>query len=143
MQERGGRELDAALLMMPLVRFVSSTDPVWLQTLDAIGEQLSDDGLVYRYRIDDALEGDEVAFTTCIFWFAECLARAGRLDEARMQLAKGAAYANHLGLFAEEVDVRGLSLGNFPQALTHLAFISAAHFLDRRLDPAYRPSWQA
>jgi GH15 family glucan-1,4-alpha-glucosidase len=141
-QERGGRDLDAALLMMPLVRFVSSTDPVWLQTLDAIGEQLCDDGLVYRYRVDDALEGDEGAFTTCTFWFAECLARAGRLDEARMQLAKGAAYANHLGLFAEEVDVRGLSLGNFPQALTHLAFISAAHFLDRRLDPAYRPSWQ-
>lgn len=141
-QERGGRDLDAALLMMPLVRFVSSTDPVWLRTLDAIGEQLCDDGLVYRYRVDDALDGDEGAFTTCTFWYAECLARAGRLDDARMHLAKGAAYANHLGLFAEEVDVRGLPLGNFPQALTHLAFISAAHFLDRRLDPAYRPSWQ-
>ncbi|CAA0360791.1 Uncharacterised protein [Klebsiella pneumoniae] len=57
-------------------------------------------------------------------------------------MAKGLAYANHLGLFAEEVDVRGLPLGNFPQALSHLAFISAAYFLDRRLDPAYRPVWQ-
>lgn len=141
-QERGGRDLDAALLMMPLIRFVSSTDPVWLRTLDAIGEQLCDDGLVYRYRVDDGLQGDEGAFTTCTFWYAECLARAGRLDAARLHLAKGLAYANHLGLFAEEVDVLGLPLGNFPQALTHLAFISAAFFLDRRLDPAHRPIWQ-
>lgn len=141
-QERGGTELDAALLMMPLVRFVSSTDPVWLKTLDAIGERLCDDGLVYRYRGADGLEGDEGAFTTCTFWYAECLARAGRLEEARMILAKGVAYSNHLGLFAEEVDVRGLPLGNFPQALTHLAFISAAYFIDRRLDPGYRPNWQ-
>lgn len=141
-QERGGTELDAALLMMPLVRFVSSSDPIWLKTLDAIGEQLCDDGLVYRYRGADGLEGQEGAFTTCTFWYVECLARAGRIEEAQMNLAKGLAYANHLGLFAEEVDVRGLSLGNFPQALSHLAFISAAYFLDRRLDPTYRPSWQ-
>ncbi|KQR62672.1 glycoside hydrolase family 15 protein [Acidovorax sp. Leaf160] len=141
-QERGGTELDAALLMMPLVRFVSSTDPVWLKTLEAIGEQLCDDGLVYRYRVDDGLGGQEGAFTTCTFWYTECLARAGRLDEARVHLAKGLAYANHLGLFAEEVDMRGLPLGNFPQALSHLAFISAAYFLDRQLDPSYRPIWQ-
>lgn len=141
-QERGGTELDAALLMMPLVRFVSSTDPVWLRTLDAIGAHLRDDGLVYRYRNADGLEGGEGAFTTCTFWYVECLARAGRLDEARVMLAQGMAYANSLGLFAEELDSRGLSLGNFPQALTHLAFISAAYFLDRRLDPAYRPNWQ-
>ncbi|KQM32157.1 glycoside hydrolase family 15 protein [Sphingomonas sp. Leaf10] len=141
-QQRGGRELDAALLMMPLVRFVSSTDPVWLKTLDAIGSELRDDGLVYRYRNADGLEGGEGAFTTCTFWYAECLARAGRMDEAQMILAKGMAYANGLGLFSEEVDRRGLPLGNFPQALTHLAFISAAYFIDRRLDPSYRPHWQ-
>ena len=141
-QERGGTALDAALLMMPLVRFVSATDPVWLKTLDAIGDQLRDDGLVYRYRNADGLEGGEGAFTTCTFWYAECLARAGRLDEAQVVLAKGMAYANPLGLFSEEVDVRGEQLGNFPQALTHLAFISAAYFLDRRLDPRYRPNWQ-
>jgi len=141
-QERGGTELDAALLMMPLVRFVSSTDPVWLKTLDAIGEQLRDDGLIYRYRNADGLEGGDGAFTTCTFWYAECLARAGRLDEARMMLAKGMAYANPLGLFSEELDARGTPLGNFPQGLTHLAFISAAFFLDRCLDPAYRPNWQ-
>lgn len=141
-QEKGGTELDAALLMMPLVRFVSSTDPVWLETLDAIGEQLGDDGLIFRYRNADGLEGGEGAFTTCTFWYAECLARAGRLDEAQTILAKGIAYANPLGLFSEEVDARGLALGNFPQALTHLAFISAAYFTDRRLDPSYRPDWQ-
>ncbi|WP_242148346.1 glycoside hydrolase family 15 protein [Sphingomonas sp. BAUL-RG-20F-R05-02] len=141
-QERGGTELDAALLMMPLVRFVPATDPVWLKTLDAIGTQLRDDGLVYRYRNADGLEGGEGAFTTCTFWYAECLARAGRLDEAQIVLGKGMAYANPLGLFSEELDVRGLPLGNFPQALTHLAFISAAYFIDRRLDPSYRPNWQ-
>ncbi|MET3712802.1 GH15 family glucan-1,4-alpha-glucosidase [Sphingomonas trueperi] len=141
-QERGGTTLDAALLMLPLVRFVSSTDPVWLKTLDAIGAQLCDDGLVYRYRGGDGLKGNEGAFTTCTFWYAECLARAGRLDDAQLVLAKGIAYANHLGLFAEETDARGLPLGNFPQALTHLAFISAAYFLDRQLDPSYRPTWQ-
>lgn len=141
-QTRGGTALDAALLMLPLVRFVSSTDPVWLKTLDAIGAQLCDDGLVYRYRNDDGLEGREGAFTTCTFWYAECLARAGRLDEAQMILAKGVAYGNDLGLFSEETDPQGLALGNFPQALTHLAFISAAHFLDRKLDPSHRPLWQ-
>jgi GH15 family glucan-1,4-alpha-glucosidase len=141
-QDRGGTELDAAVLMMPLVRFVSSTDPVWLKTLDAIGEHLRDDGLVYRYRNADGLEGTEGAFTTCTFWYAECLARAGRLDEAQMTLAKGIAYANPLGLFSEELDLRGDPIGNFPQALTHLAFISAAYFTNRRLDPSYRPNWQ-
>jgi GH15 family glucan-1,4-alpha-glucosidase len=141
-QERGGTELDAALLMMPLVRFVSATDPVWLRTLDAIGVELRDDGLIYRYRNADGLEGGEGAFTTCTFWYAECLARAGRLDEAQLILEKGIAYANHLGLFSEELDVRGLPLGNFPQALTHLAFISAAFYTDRQLDPGSRPLWQ-
>jgi GH15 family glucan-1,4-alpha-glucosidase len=141
-QERGGRDLDAALLMMPLVRFVSSTDPVWLQTLDAIKDQLSYDGLIYRYRNGDGLDGNEGAFTTCTFWFAECQARAGRLDEAQLTLAKGMRYANSLGLFAEETDVRGLLLGNFPQALTHLSFISAAFFTDRQLHPGAKANWQ-
>lgn len=141
-QERGGTELDAALLMMPLVRFVSATDPVWLKTLDAIGEHLRDDGLVYRYRNADGLTGGEGAFTTCTFWYAECLARAGRLDEAQMMMAKGVRYGNSLGLFSEELDARGLPLGNFPQALTHLAFISAAFFTDRMLDPRHRATWQ-
>ena len=141
-QDKGGDQLDAALLMMPLVRFVSATDPVWLETLDAIGDLLSDDGMIYRYRGGDGLEGGEGAFTTCTFWFVECLARAGRLDQARLMMQKGLTQANHLGLFSEELDRLGRQLGNFPQALTHLAFISAAHFLNRRLDQPSGGEWQ-
>jgi GH15 family glucan-1,4-alpha-glucosidase len=141
-QEKGGKDLDAALLMMPLVRFVSATDLVWLATLDAIGKALVDDAMVYRYRNNDGLDGGEGAFTTCTFWYVECLAHAGRLDEAQVAMAKGLRYANHLGLFSEELDLRGQPLGNTPQALTHLSFISAAHFLNRRLDRAADREWQ-
>ncbi len=141
-QEQGGTDLDAALLMMPLVRFVSATDPVWLATLDAIGRTLVDDAMVYRYRNADGLKGGEGAFTTCTFWYVECLARAGRIEEAQLAMAKGLRYANHLGIFSEELDLLGQPLGNTPQALTHLSFISAAHFLNRRLDRAADMEWQ-
>ena len=141
-QAQGGTDLDASLLMMPLVRFVSATDPVWLKTLDAIRDQLTDDGLVFRYRNADGLEGGEGAFTTCTFWYVECLARAGRLHEAREIMARGVLYANHLGLFSEELSLRGDPLGNFPQALTHLAFISAAYYLDRQLSHPEGQVWQ-
>jgi GH15 family glucan-1,4-alpha-glucosidase len=141
-QEKHGTELDAALLMMPLVRFVSATDPVWLATLDAIGEQLTSDGMVWRYRSHDGLQGADGAFTTCMFWYVECLARAGRLQDAQFEFEKCLGYANHLGLFSEELDHRGTQLGNFPQALTHLALISAAHFLDRKLDRSSTDEWQ-
>nr|WP_282097567.1 glycoside hydrolase family 15 protein [Luteibacter sp. SG786] len=141
-QTKGGRDLDASALMMPLVRFVSATDPVWLKTLDAIGEQLADDGMVFRYRNSDGLEGGDGAFTTCTFWYVECLARAGRLNEAREAMARGLRYANHVGLFAEELSLRAEPLGNFPQALTHLAFISAAYYLDRRLSTPQGETWQ-
>lgn len=137
----GDGALDGALLLMPLVRFVSATDPKWLATLDAIGHELADDGLVYRYLGDDGLEGREGACTACSFWHVECLARAGRLDEARTQFEKLLAYGNHVGLFAEEIDRTGFHLGNFPQALTHLALISAAYFLDRELS-GQRSTWR-
>jgi GH15 family glucan-1,4-alpha-glucosidase len=141
-QSKGSTELDAALLMMPLVRFVSATDPVWLATLDAIRDTLSDDGLVFRYCNDDGLDGGEGAFTTCTFWYIECLARAGRLDEAQLVMEKALRYANHLGLFSEELSLLAEPLGNFPQALTHLAFISAAYYLDRRLSHPSGGIWQ-
>ncbi|WP_218143129.1 glycoside hydrolase family 15 protein [Luteibacter sp. UNC138MFCol5.1] len=141
-QTRGGVDLDASLLMMPLVRFVSATDPVWLKTLDAIRDHLTDDGLVFRYRNADGLDGGEGAFTTCTFWYVECLARAGRLHEAREVMARGVVYANHLGLFSEELSLRSDPLGNFPQALTHLAFISAAYYLDRQLSNPQGQVWQ-
>ena len=130
-QAKGTQAVDAALLLMPLVRFVSATDPQWLATLDAIRDQLTDDGLVFRYRAADGLEGDEGAFTACSFWYVECLARAGRLEEAHLVFEGVLAHANHLGLFSEQLGPTGRHLGNFPQALTHLALISAAFYLDR------------
>ena len=145
-QALGSKALDASALLMPLVRFISPTDPRWLSTLDAIGARLTTDPLVRRYLNDDqtasdGLTGDEASFTTCSFWYAECLARAGRLDEARLVFEKMLGYANHLGLYAEELGVSGEHLGNFPQALTHLALISAATYLDRRLSAGSRQPW--
>ncbi|MGA0533726.1 glycoside hydrolase family 15 protein [Hansschlegelia sp. KR7-227] len=140
-ESRGSKDVDGAMLLMPLVRFVSATDPQWLATLDAIGQRLTDDSLVFRYRHDDGLEGREGAFTACSFWYVECLARANRLDEAREAFEKILAYANHVDLFAEEIGMDGRHLGNFPQALTHLALISAAYYLDRELS-GERSTWR-
>ena len=128
--------LDAAMLMMPLVRFVSGRDPQWLATLDAIGRELAEGPLVCRYRGPDGLAGSEGAFTACSFWYVECLARAGRLESAREMFDAMLGYANPLGLFSEEIGSRGEQLGNTPQALTHLALISAAFYLDRALEEA-------
>jgi GH15 family glucan-1,4-alpha-glucosidase len=128
-----GNALDAAMLMMPLMRFISATDPKWLATMDAIGRELVDDPLVYRYRGADGLEGQEGAFTACSFWYAECLARAGRLAEARLVFEKMLGYANEVGLFSEEIGSSGQHLGNTPQAFTHLALISAAYYINREL----------
>ncbi|MFC7052412.1 glycoside hydrolase family 15 protein [Hansschlegelia quercus] len=140
-ESRGSKDLDGAMLLMPLVRFLGARDPKWLATLDAIGHKLSDDALVFRYRGEDGLKGREGAFTACSFWYVECLARAERLDEARTAFEKILGYANHVGLFAEEIGLDGGHLGNFPQALTHLALISAAFFLDRELS-GERGTWR-
>lgn len=137
-QYQGGRTVDAAMLLMPLMRFVSSSDPRWLATLAAIERTLMCDGMVYRYRNDDAhddgLIGEEGAFTACSFWYVECLARAGQVDKAHLEFEQLLRLANPLGLYAEEFDVHGQHLGNTPQALSHLALISAATFLNRKLD---------
>ena len=128
--------LDAAVLLMPLVKFISPTDPRWLSTLDAMDEELVSDSLVYRYNPEaspDGLEGDEGTFSICSFWYVEALTRAGRLEQARLAFEKMLTYANHLGLYAEEIGPTGEQLGNFPQAFTHLALISAATNLDRAL----------
>jgi GH15 family glucan-1,4-alpha-glucosidase len=128
--------LDASLLLMPLVKFIAPTDPRWLSTLDAISCELVSDSLVYRYNAEaspDGLRGQEGTFSICTFWYVEALARAGRLDDARLALEKMFTYANHLGLYAEQIGRTGEQLGNFPQAFTHLALISAACNLDRAL----------
>ncbi|PXX59027.1 Glucoamylase (glucan-1,4-alpha-glucosidase), GH15 family [Pseudomonas sp. LAMO17WK12:I10] len=136
-QCRGGTALDGSMLLMPLVRFVGARDPRWLATLEAIERTLVRDGMVYRYRNEDSqidgLAGTEGAFAACSFWYVECLARAGRLDQAHLEFEQLLRYANPLGLYAEEFDSHARHLGNTPQALTHLALISAASFLDRRL----------
>ncbi|ROP42772.1 glycoside hydrolase family 15 protein [Pseudokineococcus lusitanus] len=127
--------LDASLLMLPLVKFAGPTDPRYAATLAALEEQLVVDCLVRRYPTDgaDGLDGDEGFFVACSFWYAEALARAGRVDEAEEAFEKTLRFSNHLGLFAEEVSATGHQAGNVPQALSHLALISAAVHLDRVL----------
>jgi GH15 family glucan-1,4-alpha-glucosidase len=139
-QHKESRTLDAASLLMPLVKFMAPTDPRWISHLKAIEAELVDDSLVYRYRtgaaFSDGLAGSEGTFSMCSFWYVECLCRAGDLQKARFFFEKMLGYANHLGLYGEELGARGEHLGNFPQAFTHLALISAAYALDRRLSAA-------
>ncbi|HEY6496031.1 MAG TPA: glycoside hydrolase family 15 protein [Trebonia sp.] len=129
--------LDSSLLMMPLQGFIAPDDPMWLSTLRAMDRELVSDSLVYRYNPSaspDGLAGDEGTFSLCTFWYVDALARAGRLDEARLTFEKMHTYANHLGLFSEEISSTGEQLGNFPQAFSHLSLISAAINLDYQLD---------
>ncbi len=132
----GSRLLDASVLVMPLVKFAGPTDPRFLSTLDRITTELNSDSLVYRYASTghDGIVDGEGTFNLCSFWYVEALTRAGRIREARMIFEKMLTYANHLGLYAEQIGASGEALGNFPQAFTHLALISAAVNLDRALD---------
>ncbi len=129
--------LDAALLRMVQVGFVTPRDRRWLSTLDAMDTELVSDSLVYRYNPEaspDGLRGSEGTFSLCTFWYVDALARAGRLDQAVLIFEKMLSYANHLGLYSEEIGLTGEQLGNFPQAFTHLALINAALTLNERLD---------
>jgi len=129
--------LDSSLLMMPLQGFVSPFDPMWLSTLDAMDDKLVSDSLVYRYNPSaspDGLSGGEGTFSLCTFWYVDALARAGRLDDAALTFEKMHTYANHVGLYSEEIGLTGEQLGNFPQAFTHLSLINAAINLDYQLD---------
>ena len=145
-QAFGSDALDASSLLMPLVFFMAPNDPRMLRTVDAIRRPLAAgglaaDGLVYRYdpaAAPDGLSGREGTFNMCSFWLVEALTRAGRTDPARLEDARllfeqMLGYANHLGLYAEQTGDSGEALGNFPQAFTHLALISAAFNLDRTL----------
>jgi GH15 family glucan-1,4-alpha-glucosidase len=126
LQAFGEPALDAAVLRLPLAGFVAYDDPRMRSTADVLATELEDGGLLRRYDADDDLPGREGAFLACTFWLVECLARQGRADAARGWFDRACATANDLGLFAEEYDVRGgRMLGNFPQALTHLAHIQA------------------
>jgi pentatricopeptide repeat protein len=135
-QHYGSDVLDASNLLMPLVQFIAPRDPRWLTTLDAITEELVSDSLVYRYdpaASPDGLKGHEGTFSICSFWYVEALTRAGRVEEARYAFEKMLTYGNHVGLYSEEIGPTGEQLGNFPQAFTHLALISAAYNLDKTL----------
>jgi GH15 family glucan-1,4-alpha-glucosidase len=141
-QHYGTDVLDSSLLLMPLQGFIAPQDPMWLSTLAAMDRELVSDSLVYRYNpaaSPDGLAGDEGTFSLCTFWYVDALARAGRLEEARLVFEKMFTYANHLGLYSEEIGATGEQLGNFPQAFSHLALISAAVNLDHQLDHGAGP----
>ena len=136
-QYYGTDVLDSSLLKMPLEGFIAPDDPMWMSTLRAMDRELVSDSLVYRYNPSaspDGLAGDEGTFSLCTFWYVDALARAGRLGDARLVFEKMHTYANHLGLYSEEISSTGQQLGNFPQAFSHLALISAAINLDYQLD---------
>ncbi|MFE1289209.1 glycoside hydrolase family 15 protein [Streptomyces sp. NPDC058751] len=136
-QHYGSDVLDASLLLAPRVGFVFARSPGWLSTLDAMERVLVSDSLVYRYDPEaspDGLRGAEGTFSLCTFLYVDALARAGRLPQARYTFEKMLTYANHVGLFAEEIGPSGEQLGNFPQAFTHLSLIMAAKTLDEALD---------
>jgi GH15 family glucan-1,4-alpha-glucosidase len=138
MQFPGAKTVDASSLLMPLFRFISPKDPRWLSTLKKIDEDLVTDSLVYRYRPEiaapDGMSSKEGTFSMCSFWYVECLSRAGQLDKARFCFEKMLGYANHLGLYSEQLGYEGEHLGNFPQAFTHMALISAAYNLNKQFN---------
>ena len=127
-QSFGSDDLDASNLMLPVVGFLPADDPRVLATIDATEKQLTDKrGLVYRYRSQDGLEGDEGTFLLCTFWLAQAMALAGQPARARTVFERAVAFVNDIGLLAEEVDPAGGELlGNFPQALSHIGLVNAA-----------------
>lgn len=137
-QYRGADNLDASVLLMPMVKFISPIDPRWLSTMEALEKHLVVDAFVQRYDDDqidfEGLDGsEEGSFTMCSFWYCECLARSCQVDKARLLFEKMTGYANPVGLYAEELGFDARHLGNFPQAFTHLALISAAAAIDRAM----------
>jgi GH15 family glucan-1,4-alpha-glucosidase len=145
-QSKGTKDLDASVLLMPLMRFISPVDPMWLATMRAIEGRLVEDTLIHRYEAErthvDGIAGSEGSFTACSFWYVECLARAGDVEKAQLLFEKILSYANHLGLYSEELGPKGEHLGNFPQAFTHLSLISAATYLDRALSGTLSAVWR-
>lgn len=144
-QYQGAQRVDASSLLLPIVRFIAFTDPRWLSHLRVIEQDLVEDSLVHRYRLhddlwQDGLPGQEGTFSMCSFWFVENLARSGQVSKARFYFEKVLGYANHLGLYSEELGYKGEHLGNYPQAFTHLGLITAALAIDEALS---REGWRA
>ncbi len=136
-QYEGSDVLDASLLRMPTVGLIVPNDEKWQATMAAMDKTLVSDSLVYRYdpsASPDGLRGSEGTFSLCTFFYVDALTRSGRLEDAQLVFEKMLTYANHVGLFSEEIGLTGEQLGNFPQAFTHLALINAAVALDHELD---------
>ena len=143
-QTFGSEDLDAANLMMPIMGFITAKDPRMLSTIRATEERLTDEhGLVYRYKSHDGLEGEEGTFLLCTFWLAQAQALAGELNRARTTFESAIAYANDVGLLAEEVDPTTKELlGNFPQAFSHIGLVNAAWAIaqaEKGLTPGGQP----
>jgi GH15 family glucan-1,4-alpha-glucosidase len=142
-QYYGSDTVDASALLMMLTNFTGSREPRMLSTIQRIQQDLTSGALVRRYNprhaANDGFGSQEGTFGACSFWLVENLARTGHLDEARLMLEKLLSYSNHVGLYAEEISPTGEALGNFPQAFTHLALITACTTLNQELDahPAY------
>lgn len=138
-QYDGGSSVDASVLLMPILNVLSPHSDKWKRTMAAIDADLRSDVLVYRYIEEgneiDGLKGVEGTFTICSFWHIECLALQGETQQAKEHFEKMMGYANHLGLYAEQIGMKGEHLGNFPQAFTHLALISAAIELENAIKP--------
>ena len=138
MQYYGGEAVDASALLLALTGFMEARDPRMTATIDRIQRELTHTPHVYRYDVDkganDGLSGHEGTFNICSFWLIEALARAGRVEEARLSLEHMLTYANHVGLYSEEIATTGEALGNFPQAFTHLALIRACVRVDEALN---------
>lgn len=136
-QYPGAEAFDASALLLPPIRFFSPGDPRWQSTFRAMEKDLVEDSLVYRYHpakaASDGFNCPESSFTVCSFWYVQCLAHNGDLKQARFTFEKMLGYANHLGLYAEQLGPQGEQLGNFPLALSHIGLISAAWYLDQRL----------
>jgi GH15 family glucan-1,4-alpha-glucosidase len=141
-QHYGSDAVDASSLLLTITNFVGSKEPRMLKTIDRIQRELTSGALVLRYNpklaADDGMGSQEGTFGACSFWLVENLARAGRLGEARLMLEKLLSYCNHVGLYAEEISPTGEALGNFPQAFTHLALITACTHLNHALDTSQR-----
>ena len=130
-QAVGTDAADASALLVPAMGFLPSTHPLVQKTIDAVRSELGDGALVYRYKADDGLTGDEGAFLLCSWWLCDCLVHSGRLDEAEVVYDAMTGYANDVGLWAEEVDPHtGDALGNFPQAFTHMAHVTSSLYME-------------
>jgi GH15 family glucan-1,4-alpha-glucosidase len=141
----GGAKFDASAFLLPSVQFISANDPRWISTFGAMERNLVEDSLVYRFRPDkvnsDRKGRQESTFTVCSFWYVQALTRGSDLRQARFLFEKLLGYANHLGLYAEEIGPRGEHLGNFPLALSHIGLISAAWYLNGRLSDGNDPNF--